>query len=153
MIHAINCLFWLGQSSKYCCFKFQEVMTVYLGFTFWYHSQLPQPHWIPVWLDSCSRRCHWDTQETSARPCDWLTYHVVAVIVAPYMVTRALSLTGASGLARLLFLRNRNVHRVLPQTHTLPALLLSLYTRWVPAAAPHIYTSYSTEVNVFRCSL
>ena len=31
-------------------------------------------------------------------PCDWLTYHVVAVIVAPYMAIRTLSLTGASGL-------------------------------------------------------
>lgn len=57
---------------------------------------------------------------------DWFMYHMVPLIVAPFMVTGGsvpLPLTGASGSAGLLFLRNRNVHSVLTMTHTHPAIV------------------------------
>lgn len=67
---------------------------------------------------------------------DWFMYHMVPLIVAPFMVTGGsvpLPLTGASGSAGLLFLRNRNVHSVLTMTHThTHTLLLWLYTGLKP---------------------
>lgn len=129
-------LTWRGHLSV-VCFLFQEVMAVYLAFTPNCHNLTGDQY---DWTHAAAAI---DThRKREPVPSDWLTYHMVAVIVAPCMDMRALSLTGASGLARLLFLRNRNVHRVLPQTHTLPPLLLSVCTRWMPAAAPHIYTSH-----------
>lgn len=56
----------------------------------------------------------------------------------------SLSPTGASGLARLLFLRNRNVHHVLPQTHTLPPPpIVTVYRAGAPGPAPRVYSSHS----------
>lgn len=124
-------------------------MTVYLGFTCWSRSQLPQPHWIPVWLDSCC--CHWNTQETSAGPSDWLTYHVVAVIVAPCMVMRTLfDWSIRFSPAAVSQKQKQNCTPCSPtDTHPPCTPFVTVYRL---DAAPHVYTSHS-QPNILTAAM
>lgn len=107
-MYALSCLFSLGEGLKlfvFCSRKWWQFILFHLLVSL----QTATTSLDPVWLDT----------HRKPQPGLWLADAPRgAVIVAPCLVMRALSLTGASGLARLLFLRNRNVHGVLPQTHT-----------------------------------